>query len=70
MIGPPETDIPIPEGRPLGFLGKMVRELKPGESRKIDPEHTDAARVAAHRAGISVTIRKCEDGWRIWRLVA
>ena len=67
-VGPAETDIPIPEGRPLGHLGKIVRELEPGQCRKIAAEYVEAAREAARRAGIAVTIRKGDDGWRIWRI--
>ena len=70
MAGPIEEDIPIPQGRPLGFLGRLVRELRPGQSRVLESEDLiEAAREAARRAGIAIITRKCKDGWRIWRVV-
>lgn len=72
-VGPIVKGKPIPskprEGRPVGAIGKIIREMAIGDARVFDSEKLlENARRAAQAAGFRILTRKDRDGWWIWRV--
>ena len=68
-VGEIEDGVPFPakRGRPVGLVAKRVMALGVGQSVWIAARHEWCARWHAKKAGIVISLRAENGGYRIWR---
>lgn len=63
-----EKGVPLPTYRPRTTAGLTAKQMMPGDSVLCDDENTARnLRYAIYTAKGKASVRKVENGWRVWR---
>ena len=63
-----EKEIPLPPPRMRSVTGKTAEKMEPGDSVLCATEYeAESLRHAIRARKKSAAVRKCGDGWRVWR---